>query len=134
VVAREVAVANTLQKLFEEIAGARLWLWHERSARAAAQVLSSLHFQLIAVDLALPDELPGAALRMIKRQAPDTPLVLLSSPDDLGIDQNPLTSEHARLAGAIAVVPKGETASIVRILHNVLHGTTVPRTRARPRP
>jgi CheY-like chemotaxis protein len=117
----DLASANALHKLLDEVAGRRLWLWHEVSATAARRILTACRFHLILLDLTPPDGPPGVAIRLIKRAAPDTPLALLASPTDVGIDQQPFSVKHARLAGAIAVLPKRETAPLLRVLHGVLH-------------
>lgn len=129
----DLATSNALQRLLDEVAGRRLWLWHERTAAAAGRILAVCQFRLILLDLALPDGPSGVAIRLIKRAAPDTPLALLASPTDVGIDHQPFTDKHARLAGAITVLPKREAAPLLRVLHSVLHTPHTPRRRRNAR-
>jgi CheY-like chemotaxis protein len=130
----DLASANALHKLLDEVAGRRLWLWHERTAPAAKRLLAACEFRLILLALTLRDGLPGVAIRLIKRAAPDTPLALLASPADVGIDQQPFSDTHARLAGAIAVLPKREPAPLLRVLHSVLHTPGPGSCAGPPRP
>ena len=115
----ELPPALKLQAVLADVAGERLWVWHERTAAGMYRMLTVCEFRVILLDLTLPDATPGAALRRAKRAAPDTPLVILMG--DRGPDGQEMTQRHARLAGAAALVPKGEATPLLRVLSQVLH-------------
>jgi CheY-like chemotaxis protein len=115
----ELPPALKLQALLAEVAGQRLWVWHERTAAGMYRMLTVCEFRVILLDLTLPDATPGAVLRRVKRAAPGTPVIILAG--DRGPDGQETSQGHARLAGAAALVRKGEMTPLLRVLCEVLH-------------
>jgi hypothetical protein len=84
-------------------------------------VLTTCRFRLILLDPALRLVSSWAVLRAIKKAAPDTPLALLIARPETppGTELAALGDAEARLAGAGAVVPRGEPERPVRVVREV---------------
>src|SRR5262249_37759143 len=119
-IAAEVDVANMVYGTLERALGSRVFLWHEPALAPALKVLAACRFRLILLDPPLRH--PGSALRAIKQVAPDVPLVLLASHANtaLAVERRGLGEAQARIAGAVAVVPRSEPDPLVRVVRKVL--------------
>lgn len=120
-IAGETEMANMVYGALERALGSRVCVWHEPAVASALKVLAACRFRLILLDLALGKAAPGALVRAIKRQAPDTPLALLlpRPATALAIELGP-GEAAARLAGAIAVLPRSDPEPLVRVVRQVL--------------
>jgi DNA-binding NarL/FixJ family response regulator len=121
-VAAEIDVANMVYGTLERALGSRVCVLHEPTLEPALKLLAVCRFRLILLDLSLHTGSRGSALRALKRAAPDTPLVLLASRANtaLDIERAGLGDAEGRLAGAVAVVPRGEPERLVRVVREVL--------------
>ena len=121
-IAGETEMANMVYGTLERALGSRVCVWHEPAIPSALKVLAVCRFRLILLDLALGKAAPGALVRGIKRQAPDTPLALLlpRPTTALAIERGSLGEAEARLAGAVAVLPRGDPEPLVRVVRQVL--------------
>jgi hypothetical protein len=115
-------LANSVYGTLERELGARVWLWHEPGVEPAVRALGVCRFRLILLDLMPAGTMLGAVLRAVKEAAPETPLVLLAAGPDtpLRIEQVRLGEGRARLAGAAAVVPRRNSAALVRAVRQIL--------------
>lgn len=117
-----VDLANTIYGTLERELGSRVWLWHEPGVEPAVRALGVCKFRLVLLDLVSADTMLGSVLRAVKEASPETPLVLLAAGVDtpLGIEQARLGEERARLAGATAVVPRRDSAALLRAVRRIL--------------
>jgi len=121
-IAAEIDLANMVYGALERALGSRVCVWHEPALAPALKVLAACRFRLILLDLALGKAAPGALLRAVKQKAPDTPLALLVPRPGtaLAIERGVFGNAEARLAGAVAVVPRGDPEPLVRVVRQIL--------------
>jgi CheY-like chemotaxis protein len=121
-IAAEVEVANMVYGTLERALGSRVCVWHEPALAPALNVLAACRFRLILLDFALGRAAPGSLLRAIKQRAPDTPLALLVPRPEtaLAIERGALGEAETRLAGAAALVPRGEPEPLVQVVREIL--------------
>jgi len=124
-IAGETEMANMVYGTLERALGSRVCVWHEPGVASALKLLAACRFRLILLDLALGKAAPGALVRAIKRQAPDTPLALLlpRPATALAIERRALGEPEPRLAGAVAVLPRADSDRLVRV---VRQGLAIP--------
>ena len=131
----EMGIANTVYGTLERALGARIWLWHEPALEPAVRVLGVCRFRLILLDLVLREGFPGSVLRVLRQVAPQTPIALLAPRPGgagLSIERRELgAAGWSRLSGALAVVPRGDPASLTRV---VLQMLGIPVARGLPDP
>ena len=122
-----VEVANSVYCTLERALGARVWVWHEPAVEPAVRVLGVSRFRLILLDPTLAGAMLGSTLRAVKEAAPQTPLVLLATAPEtpLRIERKGLGDARARLAGATAVVPRGDAGALVRVVRQILAAPAV---------
>jgi len=120
-------VANSVYCTLERALGARVWVWHEPAVEPAVRVLGVCRFRLILLDPTLAGAMLGSTLRAVKEAAPQTPLVLLATAPEtpLRIERKGLGDARARLAGATAVVPRGDAGALVRVVRQILAAPAV---------
>jgi hypothetical protein len=120
----EVWIANTVYGTLERTLGARVWLWIEPALEPAVRVLGVCRFRLILLDLMLREGFPGSVLRVLRQAAPQTPIALLAPRPGgagLSIERRELgAAGWSRLSGALAVVPRGDPASLTRVVLQIL--------------
>ena len=124
-----VELANSVYGTLERDLGARVWVWHEPAVEPAVRALGVCKFRVILLDLMPADAMLGSVLRAVKEAAPETPLVLLAvgAATALGVERAGLGDARARLAGATAVVPRGDAGALVRVMRQIL-ATPTPST------
>jgi len=117
-----VELANSVYGTLERDLGARVWVWQEPAVEPAVRALGVCKFRLILLDLMPAGTMLGSVLRAVKEAAPETPLVLLAAGPDtpLRIERTGLGDARARLAGAAAVVPRGNAGALVRVVRRIL--------------
>ena len=130
-----VALANTVHGTLERELASQVWIWHEPVVESALRVQGVCRFRLIVLDLMPADTMLGSVLRALKEAAPETPLVLLAAGADtpLRIERKGLDNARARLAGAAAVVPRGDVGALLRPVQGIL-ATPVASRRTLPDP
>jgi hypothetical protein len=86
------------------------------------RALGVCKFRLILLDLMPAGTMLGSVLRAVKEAAPEMPLVLLAAGPDtpLRIERTGLGDARARLAGAAAVLPRGDAGALVRVVRQIL--------------
>ena len=116
-----VELANGVYGTLERGLGSRVWIWHEPAVEPAVRVLGACRFRLILLDPTLAGAMLGSTLRAVKEAAPQTPLALLADTGTpLRIERQGLGDARARLAGAAAVVPRGDDGALVRVVRQIL--------------
>jgi DNA-binding NarL/FixJ family response regulator len=74
--------ARLLQEMLKEADATHLELSFAESLSDALQIIGEKHFDIILLDLALPDSLGIETFKKVHAQAPDVPVVVLSGFDD----------------------------------------------------
>lgn len=76
------ADARLLREMLSEVAGARVDLWWADRLSSGLQQLAETEVDVVLLDLSLPDSKGLETLSKLRAQAPDVPVVVITSLDD----------------------------------------------------
>jgi hypothetical protein len=119
----DMGLVDAVYGALDRAIGARVWIWHEPAAEPAVRVLSVCRFRLVLLDVTLVEAGPEWMLPSLKQAAPETPLALL------GTELGRQGAARPLFYGAAATVPRGDLASLVRVVRQIIGGPEPPTDR-----